>query len=92
MKIAEEISPTGGSFYLEKDGEKLAEMIFSLNEENLVIIETKARPEYTDHDEGLALVMYAVNYARENYLSILAVCPYANSVFLKNPEIRDVLK
>ncbi|MCD8915382.1 MULTISPECIES: GNAT family N-acetyltransferase [Staphylococcus] len=41
---------------------------------------------------GYALVEAAVNYARENDMKIVPLCPFAKSVFDKTPEYADVLK
>lgn len=41
---------------------------------------------------GKQMVMASVEYARNNELKIVPLCPFAKSVFDKNPEIRDVLK
>jgi predicted GNAT family acetyltransferase len=93
MKILEELTDNKGRFYILKDGKEMAEMTFSRAGEELIIIDhTAALPEFRGEGGGLALVMYAVNYARENKLKIMPLCPYASSVFMKNPEIRDVLK
>jgi predicted GNAT family acetyltransferase len=35
--------------------------------------------------------MEVVNYARENKIKIIPLCPFAKSVFDKVEEIRDVL-
>jgi hypothetical protein len=37
------------------------------------------------------MVLKAVEYARENGIKIIPLCPFAKSVFDKTPEIRDVL-
>lgn len=94
MKITEHISDHEGSFYLEKEEVKVAELNFNLNEEDLVLLDTRVStlPGLDLEAEGMMLVMYAVNYARENQLKIIPVCPFANSIFFKNPEIRDILK
>lgn len=93
MKIVEDINETKGRFFIEKEGNEVAEMTFSRAGDDLIIINhTKVLPDYRGKGGGLALVMYVVNYARENKIKVLSVCPYATSVFMKTPEIRDVLK
>ena len=37
------------------------------------------------------MVAKAVEYARENKVKIIPLCPFAKSVFDKVPEFRDVL-
>lgn len=94
MKIIEDIHEHEAYFYLEKDGNRVGQMDCSLNNEQLIIQETKAQalPEIQFEEEGRLLLMYAINYARENNLKILPLCPFANSVFYKNPNLRDILK
>ena len=37
------------------------------------------------------MVMKVVEFAREQGIKIIPLCPFSNSVFQKTPEIRDVL-
>lgn len=94
MKIIEDISPGSAVFHLEKDSKRLATLSSSLSEDSLIIIETKGqvRAEINFEDEGRLLVMYAVNYAMENNLSIKASCPFAQSIFNSNPQIGSQTK
>ncbi len=89
MKIIEDISPGSAVFHLEKDSKRMATLSSSLSEDSLIIIETKGQvsAELNFEDEGRLLVMYAVNYAMENKLAIKASCPFALSIFAKNPQI-----
>lgn len=41
---------------------------------------------------GKKMVLAAVDYARNNDLKIIPLCPFAKSVFERTEEIRDVLK
>ena len=81
-----------GMFYVEADGAVKAEMVYSLHSSDKMII------EHTDVDDslrgknvGLQLVNAAVEYARENHLRIIPLCPFAKSVFDRKAEFRDVL-
>lgn len=57
----------------------------------LIIDHTEVSADFTGQGVGKKLVMAAVDYARENKIKILPLCPFAKSVFDKTPEIQDVL-
>jgi predicted GNAT family acetyltransferase len=48
-------------------------------------------PAYNGKGVGKAMVYKAVEFARENDLKIIPLCPFAKATFQKNEEIRDVL-
>lgn len=52
---------------------------------------TEVNPEFKGKNVGKQMLMAAVNFARENMLKIIPLCPYAKSVFDKTASIRDVL-
>ncbi|SDH21550.1 hypothetical protein SAMN05421827_11952 [Pedobacter terrae] len=56
-----------------------------------IIDHTEVSADFAGQGVGKKLVMAAVDYARENKLKILPLCPFAKSVFDKTPEIQDVL-
>ncbi len=56
-----------------------------------IIDHTEVDEEFNGEGIGKAMVMEAVIYARENKLKILPLCPFAKSVFKKDPDIADVL-
>ncbi|MCL4157785.1 UNVERIFIED_CONTAM: hypothetical protein GTU68_026096 [Idotea baltica] len=60
-------------------------------ESRIIIDHTEVSDELRGQGAGKQLVMEAVEFARENKLSILPLCPFAKSVFQKVKEIRDVL-
>lgn len=79
-------------FYIEEDGNILAEMVYSEAAPNQIIIEhTEVSDELRGQNIGFELVHRGVEYAREHHLKVLPVCPFAKSVFDKKPEFRDVL-
>ncbi len=82
-----------GSFYVEENGKILAEMVWWMKREDLmVIIHTEVSDELRGKNVGYSLVRTAVEYARENHLKIFPLCPFAKSVFDKKGEaFADVL-
>ncbi len=83
---------TKGMFFVETEGNILAEMVYSMPNPNKMIIEhTEVSDELKGQNVGYQLVHTAVEYARAHNISIVPLCPFANAVFKKKPEYADVL-
>lgn len=81
-----------GIFYIEENGEKLAEMTYSKAGETLIIIDhTEVSEKLKGLGAGKELVRAAVDFARERSIKILPLCPFSKAVFDKKPEYGDVL-
>ncbi len=81
-----------GSFFILKGGQKLAEMTYSRAGDSLVIIDhTEVHDSLRGSGAGQMLVEKAVAWARMTNTRIMPLCPFARSVFDKNPKLRDVL-
>lgn len=93
MEINHQSSETKGSFYIETEGEKVAEMTYSKAGSDLLVIDhTEVSDELRGSGSGKKLVMKAVDHARKNNLKIMPLCPFTKSVFDKTASIKDVLK
>ena len=91
MEIQLEQIGSKGTFYIEKDGKRVAEMVFSKAGGDLIIVEhTEVSDELRGTGAGKKLVQHAVEYARKNHLKILPLCPFTKSVFERTPEFADV--
>lgn len=81
-----------GLFFIEIDGNILAEMVYSIPSPGKMVIEhTEVSDELRGQQVGYKLVKTGVEYARKNNLKIVPLCPFAKSIFDKKPEFRDVL-
>lgn len=81
-----------GLFFVEQDGNILAEMAYTVPSADKIIIEhTEVSDELRGKKVGYQLVDAAVAYARTHSLKIIPLCPFARSVFDKKPELGDVL-
>lgn len=90
--IKRSISDKKGKFYIEKDGEVKAEMHFiRAGEKRLIIDHTEVDRDLRGQGAGKKMLLDLVDYARENELIVLPLCPFARSVFEKEEDIRDVL-
>jgi len=79
-------------FFVEQDGNILAEMTYTMPSENKMIIEhTEVSDELRGKNVGYQLVKTAVDYARKQNLKIVPLCPFARSIFDKKEDLRDVL-
>lgn len=92
MHINQEQTGTKGSFFYKENGNRLAEMTYSMAGEKLMIIDhTEVSDVLRGKGAGKQLVEAAVQYARNNALKILPLCPFAKSVFDKTVAYHDVL-
>lgn len=80
-------------FYIEQNGQQLAEMVYSLPVPGKMIVEhTEVDDSLSGQGIGKQLVHNAVEYARQNQLKIIPVCPFTKSVLEKVKEWQDVLQ
>ncbi len=79
-------------FYVEQDGKRLAELVYTMpSKEKMIIEHTEVDDVLRGKNVGYQLVLAAVEHARTNNIKIIPLCPFANSVFKRKPELGDVL-
>ena len=85
--------PPRGRFTLVGDtGETLGEMTFSRARDDLIIIDhTEVDDSLRGKGGGLRLFRGMVDWARSTGTKVMSTCPFANSMFERHPESRDVL-
>ena len=84
-------SGSKGRFSVEEEGRLLGELTYSRAGEALVILDhTAVAPHARGSGAGRTLVDAAVAWARETGAKLMPLCPYARSVFEKDPSIADV--
>ncbi|HUQ76079.1 MAG TPA: GNAT family N-acetyltransferase [Burkholderiales bacterium] len=81
-----------GAFVIRREGRMLAQMSYSLGGRMAIIDHTDVDGALRGTGTGARLVKAAVEWARAEKLAIVALCPFAKSVFDKTPEYADVLK
>lgn len=80
-----------GQFYYEVNGDKLGLMTYShAGEDKIIIDHTEVDESLKGQGVGYKLVEAAVEYAREQKIKILPLCPFAAAVFKKRSEYSDV--
>ena len=81
-----------GMFYVEENGNTLAELVYSIPSTDKIIIEhTEVDDSLSGQGVGKQLVEAALDYARANNVKIIPLCTFAKSVFEKEIEWQDVL-
>lgn len=81
-----------GFFFIDVDGTHQGMMTFVFAGKDKIIIDhTEVKPGNEGKGFGKKMVAKAVEYARENGIKIIPLCPFAKSIFDKVVEFRDVL-
>lgn len=81
-----------GMFYIEKEGDIVAELTYTLRDNNVMTLDhSETEPGHTGEGLASSLVKHSVDYARENNLMIDPLCDYAARQFKKHEEYHDVL-
>jgi predicted GNAT family acetyltransferase len=80
-------------YFVAKDGDReLGRMYYSWTGiDTFIINHTEVNPEAKGTGTGLFLVEGGVKYARENNLKVIPRCPFANAMFKKHKEWKDVV-
>lgn len=92
MEIQRDEHGRKGAFYIDEDGEWIAELTYFKTGQTMTIDHTEVDEKLRGEGIGEDLVKAAVEYARENGLKIKAACPYAKKIIEADPELRDVLE
>ena len=84
-------SATRGRFYAERDGQLLGELTYSRAGEDAAILDhTLVTDLARGTGLGRRLVDTAVAWARAGGIKLIPLCPYARSVFERDPSLADV--
>jgi predicted GNAT family acetyltransferase len=75
------------------DDDKIAGEIYytMAGESRMILDHTEVSDDYRGQGIGKKILMHIVDYARQNKIQIIPLCPFAKSVFDKTESIRDVL-
>ena len=91
MKMQREEHGKKGAFFIEENGEWIAEMTYFRSGPGQITIDhTEVDPKLRGEHIGKDLVVEAAKYAKENGIKIKATCPYARRELENNPEYSDV--
>lgn len=80
-----------GTFVASEDGVQIGEMTYSkVGSDKIIIDHTEVDESQKGKGVGKILLTKAVDYARDNNVKILPLCPFAKAMFDKDVDIRDV--
>lgn len=79
-----------GAFVIERDGERLAELTYTVAGSRVILDHTHVDDRLRGTGAGARLVAAAVQWARAEQRKLLPLCPFAKSVFDKTPAYADV--
>ena len=92
MLIQHKEGKTRGVFFIEDEGEMVAEIVYAGGGDNIIIIEhTEVDESLRGQNIGYQLVHRVVEHARSHGLKVSPICPFAKAVFDKKPDFGDVL-
>ena len=92
MDIQRDEHKRKGAFYIDQDGEWVAELSYVRAGDNTMVIDhTEVDEPLREKGIGGSLVAEAVKFARENGMKIKPDCPFARKVIESTPEFKDVL-
>lgn len=91
MEILNSDDGSKGMFFIEQEGKRLAAMTYVWAGNKMIIDHTEIDSVLGGKGIGRQLVHTAVEYAREKNIKIMPLCPFAKSVFDKEPTYEDVL-
>ena len=91
MTILQREDKNEGVFYLEENGDTLAEMVYKKENDKMIIQHTEVDESLRGKNIGFQLVERGVNYAREAHLKIVPLCTFAKKVIERNKQFADLL-
>jgi uncharacterized protein len=92
MDIQRQEHRNKGAFFIDEDGEWVAELTYTRTGENTIVIDhTEVDEKLRGENIGEDLVAAAVEYARQNGLKVKATCPYAKKVLAAKADYQDIL-
>jgi predicted GNAT family acetyltransferase len=80
-----------GAFFIEDEGKRLAELTYTVAGSRVILDHTDVDDALRGTGAGRKLVAAAVDWARDEEVKLMPLCPFARSVFDKTPEFDDVL-
>jgi len=80
-----------GMFYIEDEGEIVAELTYTLKDNQIMTIDhTETDPKYSGEGLASSLVKHSVDFAKEKEIKIDPLCAYAAKQFERHEEYREV--
>ena len=75
-----------GAFFIMDGKEQLGEMVLSISAGNLTVYHTEVATSVEGKGFAKKLLAAMVDYARENRLQVIPLCPYVHAQFKRHPQ------
>ena len=92
MEILHNDNGNTGVFYIEQNGERLAEMTYKWNDSSILIDHTHVSDILAGKGIGKLLVNKGVEFARTHHITIIPICPFVEKVLKAGSNYQDVLQ
>lgn len=73
------------------DEVQIGELVYEIGDDKLTITFTEVEPHYRGNKIAEELVLAAIKLARDKQLKVVPACSFAETVFERYPDERDVL-
>lgn len=86
MKDVEFVPNDKGAFIIEENGERIAEMIVGISGKEISVYHTEVIDRLEGQGIGTRLIESMVDYAKNNNLNVIPLCPFVHAKFKEAPE------
>lgn len=91
FEIQRETDGKRGSFFIEEEAKRFAEMVYVMAGPKKMIIEHTAVDESMQGQGiGLKLLNELADYVRKEEIKVIPLCSFAKAMFEKKEELRDL--
>jgi predicted GNAT family acetyltransferase len=84
-------NPSHGQFEVHMD-DATAFLRYQQKDRSIYLIHTEVPDEFEGHGIGSALTQAGLDFARENKLRVIPLCPFVQSYLKRHPEYQDLLQ
>ncbi len=92
MEIHHQTDGHRGSFYIKKEGERLAAIVYVMAGPQKMIIEhTEVSDKLKGQGVAVRLLEHLVDFVKKEKIKVIPLCPFAKATFRKREGLKDVL-
>lgn len=91
MEIQHKESEQRGKFFIDNEGQRVAQIVYAKAGNNTIVIEhTEVDESLRGKNIGYDLVQKTVEYARAEGLKVSPVCQFAKAMFDRHPDFAAI--
>jgi hypothetical protein len=75
-----------GAFFIKEGNEQLGEMVVRISGASLTVYHTEVSPKAEGKGLAKKMLQAMVDYARNNGLKVIPLCPYVHAQFKRHPQ------